>query len=159
MPRIILFVPAVALAVAGCTDGHPAQPPDGLASPSAIRAPLPKVVEDCEHFSLRPTEILVACGDGNYALQEARYDRWTTAAAEGHAIAIANDCTPNCAQGHFAKNPVDFRLDEQKVVFGVLLFTRLTVTDPVSGSTVMTTPLLPLGCSLVPPSCPPSPEP
>ncbi|MDX6274890.1 MAG: hypothetical protein QOJ92_2100 [Frankiales bacterium] len=159
MPRIILFPLLAALGLSACAAGDRAQPRQGLASPSAIEAPLPQVVTDCEHFGVRPAEITVACGDGNYLLRRATYDRWTAAGAVGHAVAVANDCTPNCAEGHFAEKPVDFRLDGRRIVFGVPLFTRLTVLDPATGGTVMTTPLLPLGCSLTPPSCPPSPEP
>jgi hypothetical protein len=159
MPRIILFPLLPALGLSACAAGHRAQPQQGLASPSAIEAPLPQVVTDCEHFAVRPVKILVACGDGNYRLVDAAYDLWDSERAEGHALAEANNCTPDCARGRFVRSDVRFRLDGRTVVFGVPVFTELTVLDPRTGKTLMTAPLLPLGCSVTPPSCPPSPEP
>lgn len=119
---------------------------------------MPQVVTDCEHFALRPARIGVACGDGNYQLVEARYDHWGTDRAEGRAVAITNTCTPNCAEGTFVRTSVRFTLDEERLIYGVPLFTRLTVLDARTGEPVLTTPLLPLDCSVEPPSCPPTPR-
>jgi hypothetical protein len=143
------------LTTSACSGGG--QPPAAVATTSAIRAPLPQVVDDCEHFAERPAEILVACGDGNYRLIQAAYERWSADGAEGRAVAEANNCTPNCADGRFVRSAVRFRLDGRQVVFGVPVFTQLTVLDPVSGNTLLVAPLLPIGCSVTPPSCPPSP--
>ena len=155
---------AAALVVAGglvgCSSGSPSGSARSLATPSELRtAGVPQVVADCEHFALRPAQIGVACGDGNYQLVEARYDHWGADRAVGSAVALTNTCEPNCAQGRFVRVPVRFTLDQERLVYGVPLFTRLTVLDARTGKPVLTTPLLPLDCSVEPPSCPPTPSP
>lgn len=162
--RFVLICAVFALSAAsGCTTSpaHRSADPaaQASASPSVTDEPLPQVLSDCEHFSRWPTQIGVACGDGNYQLVEARYDGWTGEQASGHAVAVTNTCRPSCADGTFLRTPVDFRLDSTLVVYGVTVFTRLTVIDPRSGKAVLTTPLLPMACSVSPPSCPPSQTP
>jgi hypothetical protein len=142
-------------AAAGCS-GSPATR-GSVAHPSAVRAPLPQVVDDCEHFALRPTQISVACGDGNFLLVAARYEAWTDAGARGHAMASRNTCVPSCADGRFVDTPVDFALDGRELVYGVPVFTRLVVRDARSGAELLTAPLLPIACTVRPVSCPPSP--
>jgi hypothetical protein len=158
-PSRILFGSLIlGLAVTGCADSGRAS---GIQGPStAIRAPLPQVVDDCEHLALRPTQISVACGDGNFTLVEAHYDHWTDAEAGGRAVAVRNDCVPSCAGGHFVDTAVDFRLDGRAVVYGVPVFTRLEVRDARTGAALLTgAPLLPLACTVEPMSCPPTPAP
>lgn len=146
--------------LAGCSASGTSRAGQSLATPSPLRtAAVPQVVADCQHFALRPAQIGVACGDGNYQLVEARYDHWGADRAVGSAVALTNTCQPNCAQGRFVRVPVRFTLDQERLVYGVALFTRLTVLDARTGRPVLTAPLLPLDCSVEPPSCPPSPAP
>lgn len=138
-----------------CSSGGKEAP--AVATTSAVRAPLPQVVTDCEHFAQRPLQILVACGDGNYRLTDADYQSWTAHEAAGTAVAETNDCTPDCSRGHFVRIPVRLQLDQPMDVFGIPAFTRLSIRDASTGRLLLTAPLLPLGCSVTPPSCPPSP--
>lgn len=160
LPKTHLIAALVAVGLlAACSPGA-GDSGQAAAHPSALRTKqVPRVVADCEHFALRPAEIGVACGDGNYRLVEARYDHWGSDRAVGHAVALTNTCEPNCAEGSFVRVPVRFTLDREQLIYGVPLFTRLTVVDASTGRALLTTPLLPLDCSVEPPSCPPSPAP
>jgi hypothetical protein len=59
---------------------------------------------------IRPTSILVACGDGNFFLTRIRWSRWNAAGASGIATGHQNDCKPYCAAGHFHLYQVSVRL-------------------------------------------------
>ena len=57
------------------------------------------------HASIRPHSILVACGDGGYSLGQLHWSSWTATSAVAVGTAHVNDCTPNCAAGHFHAYP------------------------------------------------------
>jgi len=57
------------------------------------------------HASIRPHSILVACGDGGYYLAQLKWSSWTAMAAAATGVAHVNDCTPDCAAGHFHAYP------------------------------------------------------
>jgi len=85
------------------------------------------VYSDCEHPAVRPKEILVACGDGSYALTNIRYTGWSETAAEGSATALANDFTPNRATGKDHAYQVTFTLDKPIRTSDGLLFSHVSV--------------------------------
>jgi hypothetical protein len=60
-----------------------------------------RVVGNCTSSQVRPASIIIACADDNLALTHLRWKDFggTTAAATGSYS--YNDCTPNCAAGHF----------------------------------------------------------
>ncbi|HEY1778331.1 MAG TPA: hypothetical protein VGG41_19400 [Solirubrobacteraceae bacterium] len=60
-----------------------------------------RVVGNCTKSQVRPTSIILTCGDANSALTHLHWQRFggVTAAATGDYS--ANDCTPNCAAGKF----------------------------------------------------------
>ena len=49
----------------------------------------------------RPTSVVFACGDGGVYATGVRWSNWGAPFATASATMHANDCTPNCAQGHF----------------------------------------------------------
>jgi hypothetical protein len=58
-------------------------------------------INSCGPLVSRPTDLVLACGDGNYALGSLRWRGWGNPSATATGVARANTCTPNCAQGHF----------------------------------------------------------
>ena len=79
------------------------------------------------HAAVRPHSILVACADGNYYLGRLTWSSWTTQSAAATGVAHVNDCTPNCAAGHFHAYPgVSVQLHRpESCTRGTLLFTRI----------------------------------
>jgi hypothetical protein len=75
----------------------------------------------------RPTEILVACGDASSSLASLVWSTWSSDGAKATGTAWVNDCTPDCADGHFHSYPATVILSgtypEEN---GVVLFSQLT---------------------------------
>jgi len=65
-------------------------PPDGVAW-----------INNCGPLVSKPVQLVLACGDGNYYLSGLRWSGWGSATAAATGKAVANDCTPYCAAGHF----------------------------------------------------------
>jgi hypothetical protein len=51
--------------------------------------------------TVRPSEIVLACADAGLGVRRLRWLGWGEPTAAGIGTAFANDCTPNCAAGHF----------------------------------------------------------
>jgi hypothetical protein len=63
---------------------------------------------DCERQpQVRPTSYVLACADGNDRLIDLHWTNWVPESATGTGVQYLNDCTPNCAEGHFDSYPVD----------------------------------------------------
>jgi len=87
--RIALVVCIAALAAIGTT---------AVAAP----APRPGAVPDClGKLKVKPREIVFACADGNFGVRGLHWIGWGEPTAAATGSAYANDCTPNCAGGHF----------------------------------------------------------
>ncbi|MER5515601.1 hypothetical protein [Streptomyces sp. NPDC002763] len=98
---------AALLLTAGMTTAS-ATPPTPAASP-AVQHP---VLVDCLwHQRFRPTDFMLACGDGNSLLTGMRWTQWNDNTAVGHGVNVVNDCKPYCAAGTFHKYAVTVRLD------------------------------------------------
>ena len=61
----------------------------------------PPTIPNCVTQVAAPHHLMLACGDGNFWLDGVTWQHWGDAAATGTGTAHANDCTPNCAAGHF----------------------------------------------------------
>jgi hypothetical protein len=90
----------------------------------------------CEHRPrIRPKAIVVACGDGNFFVDHIRWSRWRSTSAVGTGTGHLNDCTPNCAAGHFHTFPVTVRLSRVvECVPGRHEFARIEWTGMRPGS-------------------------
>lgn len=75
---------------------------------------------------VRPRSIVVACADGNFYLTRIHWTSWTTASASGTAVGHQNDCTPNCAAGHFHTYPATLTLKRPLSCDGHTVFTTLS---------------------------------
>ncbi|MFF3209468.1 hypothetical protein ACFYYB_02285 [Streptomyces sp. NPDC002886] len=83
----------------------------GIAHPARDPAQDPVVVVDCSsQAQMRPTEYILACGDGNNRLVGLRWNTWGPASATATGTDMVNDCRPYCAAGRFRAYPVTVTL-------------------------------------------------
>ena len=65
----------------------------------------------CAHKpQVRPASIVIACADANFYVDHLHWKSWGTKAAVAIGQGHQNDCTPNCAAGHFHAFPMKVRL-------------------------------------------------
>ena len=75
----------------------------------------------------RPSDVQLACGDGNFFLTQVKWSSWTDASAAGLATGHQNDCKPFCAAGHFHLYRVAVRVFRPETCRnGARKFTRVT---------------------------------
>lgn len=74
---------------------------------------------------VRPKTIVAACADANLAFGRLRWTSWTARRATASGAASVNDCTPNCAAGHFHRYPVKVTLSAPRSCHGRRELTRL----------------------------------
>jgi hypothetical protein len=114
--------------------------PGALASGATTAAVTRPFIEwNCVNGKVKPSTIILACGDGNAVAEQLRWTQWKSARAIGTGILRQNDCTPDCADGVFSNYPARFMLTETTPVGHVKFFTRVTITfsgkDPVGKKT------------------------
>jgi hypothetical protein len=63
-------------------------------------------IPDCYTQVVSPARITLACADGNFLVAGLRWRGWGGATATATGTSHQNDCTPNCAAGHFQNNAV-----------------------------------------------------
>jgi hypothetical protein len=92
------------LAITGLTLSGSAQA--ATAHPAAAPAAR-TVVFDCpgQHAMVRPKSFVLACADGNSALEKLAWSTWAPGLASAKGTLVQNDCTPYCAAGHFHRYP------------------------------------------------------
>lgn len=102
-----LCAAATLVAALGTASAAPA------ASPPAVqqRSGNPVIVDCLWHPKVRPTDFMIACGDGNSFLSSIHWSQWGSASAVAKAVNVVNDCKPYCAAGRFHPYPVIVRLD------------------------------------------------
>ena len=76
------------------------------AAASSAQAGAVPVISDCGKFSAKPKEITLFCADAGAVLRNLSWSSWGGAKASATGIKSANDCSPNCAAGHFHSYPV-----------------------------------------------------
>lgn len=120
------------------SSGTPSGTPSPAGSTAANAVPVdadgrPFVLWDCERKpKVEPADFVLACVDGSYGLADAHWTKWAPADAVGVGTEYLNDCTPNCAIGHFHNYPVDIRLTGSDLVArnGPFAYTKLTMAYP-----------------------------
>ncbi|MER7834819.1 hypothetical protein ABTY98_02635 [Streptomyces sp. NPDC096040] len=81
-------------------------------TPAAPRATQHPVLVDCLwHQRFRPTDFILACGDGNSVLTGMHWTQWNDSTAVAQGVNAVNDCKPYCAAGTFREYKVTVRLD------------------------------------------------
>ena len=63
------------------------------------------VYGDCQEPRVRPSEIILPCADHGVGVSHIAWKSWTATDAIGIGTLYYNDCTPNCAEGHFHHVP------------------------------------------------------
>ncbi len=77
--------------------------------------------------SVRPRQIIVACGDANFYFSNLAWSAWNAKHAVAGGIAHLNDCKPYCAAGHFHTYKVVITLTLPKTCTnGTREFTRMS---------------------------------
>jgi hypothetical protein len=76
-------------------------------STKAMVARAPRyVVLDCSFKPVvEPSTFTIACADAGIGVRDLHWTSWTPKLASGHGTFWENDCTPNCAEGHFHYYP------------------------------------------------------
>ena len=88
-------------------------------------------------FATKPESIILACADGNLAVQHISWLMWEGEKALGRGTFIFNDCEPDCADGKTHLVPVQISLlGVAKDLSGRSVFTQMQVvseSDPLPG--------------------------
>ena len=86
-------------------------------------------VADCKRPTMVPTEIVLACGDGNAYVTGLRWKHWGLHRTEGSGTFHGNDCQPTCYQGTFHTYPVELTLREPRYCYAhhKRFYTRLSI--------------------------------
>jgi hypothetical protein len=77
---------------------------------------------------VKPSKIILACGDGNTVAQKLHWQKWGTGTAQAKGTLHQNDCTPYCAEGKFHDYPAHFALSDTVHADGRTYYTEVTVT-------------------------------
>src|SRR3954454_1365431 len=159
--RVAALIAVVLFALTGCggaTGSEVAERPTQSTPVPSMSSPVPvRMTADCVHFREQPREIMLACGDGAFYLQDISYSTWSRDSATGRAVAIVRFCPVVMGCGGrgetFRHAQSRIRLDRLRRVFGTYVFTRVAVTFLRTGR-VNREVVLPLGCRITPPHCP-----
>lgn len=97
---------------AGCGSAAPASSgthgtTHATASTQAATAKTPRyVVLNCSFKPVvAPSTFIIACADAGMGVQHLHWTSWTPKLASGYGTFWENDCTPDCADGHFHYYP------------------------------------------------------
>ncbi len=85
-----------------------------IAIPALASGDARRVVGNCTKSQVRPATIIVACADDNLALTHLHWISFGGATATASGSYYVNDCTPNCAAGHFHAYAVRVVLSRSK---------------------------------------------
>jgi hypothetical protein len=73
---------------------------------ASVAKPLKYVLFDCRSGpEVKPSSYIEACADGGLGLEDLHWTSWTAELASSYGTMYENDCTPNCAEGHFLHYP------------------------------------------------------
>ena len=134
----LMVASAVILLIAGCSSSKPiANAPEATPTISAETSSDIFINECGMGFATKPESIILACADGNLAVQHISWLMWEGEKALGRGTFIYNDCEPDCADGKTHLVPVQFSLlGVAKDLSGKSVFTQMEVvseSDPLPG--------------------------
>jgi hypothetical protein len=84
-------------------------------------------ISNCGPLASAPRTLILACADANYSLASLTWHGWGRATATASGKARANDCTPNCAAGHFHSYPVTVTATQLRACGQARYYARLTI--------------------------------
>lgn len=114
---VTLFAVAALATAAGTPPGARSAPAPvaqtaQTAQTAQQRIDLPVLVGCLWQPEVRPSDFMLACGDGNSRLASLHWSQWGTDSARAEGVNWVNDCKPYCAAGRFHAYPVTVRLDQ-----------------------------------------------
>jgi hypothetical protein len=101
---------AASLAAATGTASAQADPPPSAQAVAQQSAHV-RIVDCFSQPQVRPSNFLLACGDGNSILVSLQWSQWDPTSAVARGVNQVNDCKPYCAAGTFHSYRVIVRLD------------------------------------------------
>lgn len=84
-------------------------------------------IANCGALTSAPASLVLACADANYELASLTWKGWGTAHATATGVARANDCSPNCAAGHFHSYRMTATADRLTRCGAARTYDRLTI--------------------------------
>jgi hypothetical protein len=101
---------------------------------SSSTAPQAKVM-DCRGAvpAVRPSELILACGDGAIRATDLHWTSWNATGARGSGNIGVADCTPSCAIGSRTEYPADLELSAPTADAGTTLLTQLLIRFSTAG--------------------------
>ncbi len=84
-------------------------------------------INNCGPLASAPASLILACADANYELASLTWKGWGTAHATATGVARANDCSPNCAAGHFHSYRMTATADRLTKCGAARYYGRLTI--------------------------------
>jgi hypothetical protein len=81
---------------------------------------------------VQPRSIVLACGDANFQAAGLRWTGWGESFAAAQGTARVNDCTPNCAAGHFHAYPVILVAKSPRTCSGRRAYSAVTYAFPAA---------------------------
>lgn len=104
------------------------------ATPSVAHQPTP-LVRDCptRKALAKPTNLLLACADGNEYVSHITWKTWGTKRATGKGTLYLNDCNPDCASGHFHGYSASVLLNAVTHIRGKLFYTQYQLAWTAGG--------------------------
>jgi hypothetical protein len=123
LSRTLLTAAIAASALGGALAAAPA----AMAAPASTR---PVLVNCLDKATVKPSQFIITCADGNDYLAKLKWSHWG-ATASGKGTEWINTCNPNCAAGKFRKFGASVKLWRPKARphhRGQEYFTRMTLT-------------------------------
>jgi len=98
--------------------------------PSKADTSLPTTLPDCVGSPQnRPTEVVFACADGGILAVNLKWTKWGASIATAAGTLEQNDCTPDCADGHFHKYKVSLTASgSQRCPNGAVAYAKVAYT-------------------------------
>jgi hypothetical protein len=87
------------------------------------------VAGGCHGPQVRPSQIVLACADGNTYFTRARWRGWGGKTAVARGVMNENNCTPDCVDGRFIRTHATITLHAIARCGGMLYYTRARVSD------------------------------
>ena len=100
----------------------------GVASGSATTG----LIDCAGKPAFQPRSIVLACGDANFQASGLRWTGWSASFAAAQGTARVNDCTPNCAAGHFHSYPVILVAKSLRTCAGRPAYSAVTYAFPAT---------------------------
>lgn len=110
----------------------PSPPVTGTAPPTATSSPAATTYfaqSGASTHAYKP-RVLIPSVDGSLSVGDMHWRVWTTERAVGAGVAHVNDCTPDCADGHYASHPVTVYLSQPRALCDSQYFTAIRLNGP-----------------------------